>query len=154
MAAGTEQKRRRDVKGSPVKLASESANPLANSVVPVWEWIVAGIGCLLVTGVIGFLLYESIAGNGKPPDIALTVSSVIKTGDGYLVNIGAVNQGGSTAEGVVVQGELRRGTESLEQSHTTIEYLPPHSKRRAGLYFTEDPRRFELKVRALGYEEP
>ena len=35
-----------------------------------------------------------------------------------------------------------------------LDYLPPHSKRRGGLFFTRDPRQFELQARAFGYEEP
>ena len=156
MAGRSEQtpERRRDPNASRDGPTSNSQNPQPNQAVPIWEWIVAGVGSLLVAAAIGSLLYEALAGNGKPPDITLTVNSVIETRNGYLVKIAAVNQGSSTAEGVVVQGELRRGAQSLERSHTTIQYLPPHSKRRVGLFFTEDPRRFELNIRALGYEEP
>jgi uncharacterized protein (TIGR02588 family) len=122
--------------------------------IPIWEWIVAAVGLLLVAGVIGFLLYEAFSGERLPPDVKLSVESVVQTRNGFLVRITAVNEGSLTAEGVIVEGELRSGSEVLERSRTTIDYLPPGSEKRGGLFFTRDPRRFELQVRPLGYEEP
>lgn len=133
---------------------SDSQSRQESNAIPIWEWIVAAIGLMVVAGVLGFLLYEALGGNQLPPDVKLSVDSVVQTGNGYLVKITAANQGGSTAEGVIVEGELRRGTEPVERSQTTIDYLPPHSEKRAGLFFTRDPRQFELQVRPFGYEEP
>ena len=133
---------------------SASQKQQEKDAIPIWEWIVAGIGLLLVAGVIGFLIYEAFSGNRLPPDVKLSVDSVVQTGNGYLVKVTAVNEGGQTAEGVDIEGELRTGTESLERSRTTIDYLPPRSEKRAGLFFARDPRKFELHVRPLGYEEP
>jgi uncharacterized protein (TIGR02588 family) len=133
---------------------SASEKQQENNAIPIWEWIVAAVGFMLVAGVIGFLLYEAFSGNGLPPDVKLSVDSVVQTRNGYLVKITAVNEGGQTAEGVDIEGELRTETESLERSQTTIDYLPPGSKKRLGLFFTRDPRQFQLDVRSLGYEEP
>ena len=133
---------------------SASQKQQEKDAIPIWEWIVAGVGLVLVAGVIGFLIYEAFSGNRLPPDIKLSVDSVVQTPNGFLVTITAVNQGAITAEGVDVEGELRGGAEQLEQSRTTIDYLPPRSKKQAGLFFTRDPRQFELRVRPLGYEEP
>ncbi len=77
-----------------------------------------------------------------------------QTASGFLVRITAVNEGGTTAEGVIVEAELRSGTEPVERSRTTIDYLPPRSEKKAGLFFTRDPRQLDLQVRSLGYEEP
>lgn len=133
---------------------SASQKQQEKDAIPIWEWIVAGVGLVLVAGVIGFLIYEAFSGNRLPPDIKLSVGSVVQTRNGFLVTITAVNQGGITAEGVDIEGELKRGTETIERSQTTIDYLPPRSNKKAGLFFTRDPRQFELQVRPLGYEEP
>ena len=133
---------------------STSQKQQERDAIPIWEWIVAGVGLLLVAGVIGLLLYETFSGNRLPPDIKLSVDSVVQTRNGFLVRITAVNHGTITAEGVDIEGELRGGAEQPEQSRTTIDYLPPRSKKQAGLFFTRDPRQFELHVRPLGYEEP
>lgn len=136
------------------EVRSTSQKQQEKDAIPIWEWIVAGVGLVLVASVIGFLIYEAFTGKRLPPDVKLSVDSVVQTGNGYLVKVTAVNEGGQTAEGVSIEGELRTGTESLERSRTTIDYLPPRSEKRAGLFFTRDPRKFELHVRPLGYEEP
>ena len=133
---------------------SASQKQQEKDAIPIWEWIVAGIGLVLVAGVIGLLIYESFTGSRLPPDVKLSVDSVVQTGNGFLVRVTAVNQGGITAEGVIIEGELRGGAQQAEQSRTTIDYLPPRSEKKAGLFFTRDPRQLELHVRPLGYEEP
>ena len=121
---------------------------------PLWMWGIALLGLALVLGSIVFVLYEAAAGDSSPPDVTVQVDSVLPTRNGFLVEFRAVNEGGSTAEGLTVEGELRDGTESVETSHTTLEYVPSHSEREGGLFFTFDPRRYELQLRAKGYEKP
>jgi uncharacterized protein (TIGR02588 family) len=126
----------------------------ASSDIPVSEWIVGGVGFLLVTGVIVFMLYHAITKIDSPPDIDVSVLSIRQNRSGYLVTVRARNDGGSTAEGLVIEGELKKGSQILERSHTTLDYAPPGSEKQAGLFFTRDPRHFELQLRALGYEDP
>ena len=133
---------------------STSQKQQEKDAIPIWERIVAGVGLVLVAGVVGFLIYEAFTGKRLPPDVKLSVDSVVEIRNGFLVRITAVNEGGMTAEGVIVEAELRSGTEPVERSRTTIDYLPPRSEKRAGLFFTRDPRQLDLQVRSLGYEEP
>ena len=128
----------------------EDKNPRTS----VWEWVIAFVGLVLVVGSIGFMLYQAIWGDQSPPDVTVRVEAVTQMRSGFLVNFQAFNHGGSTAEGIIVQGELKRGTESAETSETTVDYLPAKSERKGGLFFSKDPRLFELQVRAFGYEEP
>jgi uncharacterized protein (TIGR02588 family) len=121
---------------------------------PLWMWGIALLGLALVLGSIVFALYEAAAGDSSPPDVTLRVDSILPTRNGFLVEFRAVNEGGSTAEGLTVEGELRSGTESVEISDTTVEYVPSHSERTGGLFFTSDPRRYELRLRAKGFEKP
>jgi len=121
---------------------------------PIWEWIVAMIGLVLVVSAIGFMLYHAIKGNSSPPVISIGVESVIPTGDKFLVTFRAVNHGELTAAGLTVEGELRNGAQSVETSMATLNYVPSRSARRGGLFFVNDPRKFELKLRAKGYERP
>ena len=157
MAARTEHTSKRR-QGSKIAAVNEprsgSQKQKEENAIPIWEWIVATIGFVLVASVISFLLYEAIGGNRLPPDVKLSVESVVQTRNGYLAKITAVNEGGITAEGVDIEGELKRGTETIERSQTTIDYLPPGSAKKAGLFFIRDPRHFELQVRPLGYEDP
>jgi uncharacterized protein (TIGR02588 family) len=121
---------------------------------PLLEWAIACVGLVLVAGALGVLLYMAIRREVSPPEVTVRVISILPMQNGYLVRFHAVNQGGSTAEGVVIEGELRRGTERAETSHTTLDYLPSRSEKRGGLFFTQDPRQFDFQVRAFGYEEP
>jgi uncharacterized protein (TIGR02588 family) len=121
---------------------------------PPWMWGIAFLGLALVLGSIVFMLYEAAAGDSSPPDVTVRVDAILSTRNGFLVKFQAVNEGGSTAEGLTVEGELRKGTESVETSNTTLEYVPSHSEREGGLFFTVDPRRYELQLRAKGYEKP
>lgn len=134
----------RDVSGQPEK----------NEDIPVLEWIIASIGLALVVGAVTFMVYQAIKGDSSPPDISLHVKSISRIGNGYVVTIRAMNNGGSTAAGLMVEGELRHALETVETSGATISYVPPHSERIGGLFFTKDPRQFELHLRAKGYEAP
>ena len=124
------------------------------SEIPPLEWVAASVGFVLVAAALGLLLFKAIQGEKTPPVITVNVVSVVTVQNGFVVQFNALNQGGSTAEGVVIEGELRRGTEKVETSQTTLDYLPSYSESKGGLFFTQDPRQFEFKVRALGYEEP
>lgn len=121
---------------------------------PLWMWSIAFLGLAMVVGSIGFMLYEAIAGERTPPDVIVQVDLIVPTRNGHLVKFRAVNEGGSTAEGVTVEGKLMNGPESIETSNTTLEYVPSYSMREGGLYFTLDPTQYELRVRAKGYEKP
>jgi uncharacterized protein (TIGR02588 family) len=121
---------------------------------PLWMWGIGLLGLLFILGSIGFMLYEAAAGDSSPPDVTLQVESILPTKHGFLVEFRANNEGGRTAEGLTVEGELRNGEEVVESSETTIEYVPSHSERAGGLFFTQDPREYELELRAKGYETP
>jgi uncharacterized protein (TIGR02588 family) len=121
---------------------------------PLWMWGIALLGLILVLGSIGFALYEAVVGDSSPPDVTVQVESIISTQNGFLVEFRVINEGGTTAAGLTVEGELRNGAEVVEASDTTIDYLPSHSERAGGLFFTQDPRQFELQLQAKGYETP
>ena len=119
-----------------------------------WEWLVAAVGLVLVVGTIGFMLYHAIAGGDAPPQFEVEVVSIEQAGSGFLVTFTATNRGDMTAADVVVEGELRDDTGSKETSTATFTYIPAGSSREGGLYFAQDPRQFQLEVRAKGFERP
>jgi uncharacterized protein (TIGR02588 family) len=121
---------------------------------PWWMWGIALLGSALVAGSVAFMLYEAVAGDSSPPDVTLHVDATLQIRNGYLVKFRAVNEGGSTAEGLTIEGVLRNGTDILETSNTVLEYVPAHSERDGGLFFTSDPRQYQLQLRAKGYENP
>jgi uncharacterized protein (TIGR02588 family) len=122
--------------------------------IPALEWFIGAVGFVVVAGVILFLFHHAITARQSPPEVEVRVMSVARTQNGYLVTVKALNRGGSTAAKVVLEALLRKESAVLERSHTMLDYSPPGSERQAGLFFTRDPRQFELQVRALGYVEP
>ena len=121
---------------------------------PLWMWGIAVLGLALVLGSIGFMLYEAAAGDSSPPDVTVQMDSIRATQNGFQIEFRAINAGGTTAQGLTVEGELKNGAESVETSNTTIEYVPSHSERAGGLFFKSDPRQYQLQLRAKGYEKP
>lgn len=121
---------------------------------PLWMWGIGLVGLLLVLGSIGFALYEAIAGDASPADVTVEVVKILPAEDGFLVEFRVANEGGTTAAGLTVEGELRNGAEIVEASDTTVEYVPSHSERKGGLFFTLDPSQYDLQLRAKGYETP
>lgn len=121
---------------------------------PLLEWIMALVGAVLIGATSGFLLYEALAQGDEPPSVAIEVRDVQAQEGRFLVAFDANNTGDETGAGVIVEGQLVQGGETVETSSVTIPYVPGHSTRKGGLFFTQDPAQYELRIRALGYERP
>ena len=122
--------------------------------IPRMEWIVALIGVALVVFTIGWIIWRGLAREPGPPQVALQMKSVVEVGNGYLVHVQAINQGGRTAADVKVAGTLSNTTRQVETAEMTFKFLPPNSPRQGGLFFTNDPRTLRLELSAQGYEAP
>lgn len=122
--------------------------------IPRWSWIAAGVGLALVLGSAGFMFYQGFTGDSSPPDLVIETGKVIPRGDRYLVPITVTNRGESAAAGLVLEGVLKAGGETIETSGITIDYVPSSSERKAGLFFSMDPRKFDLQVQARGFTQP
>ena len=121
---------------------------------PWWMWGIALLGLAMVAGSIAFMIYEAAAGDASSADITVHVDATLQIRNGYLVKFRVVNEGGTTVEGLTVEGVLRNGTNIQETSDTVIEWVPAHSEREGGLFFSSDPRQFQMQIRAKGYENP
>ena len=120
----------------------------------VSEWIVAIVSAALVLGLLGYLIYDGTRSPRTPPDITVEVDSIQRAGSGYLVLFRARNRGRITAAEVVVEGELESESGKVERSETTIDYVPARGEQHGGLYFSGDPQRARLRLRAHGYRDP
>lgn len=119
-----------------------------------WERLVALIGLILALSAIGYLLYQAISSKDSPPAIELRVDEILTTQNSYLVKITALNQSDSTAAELKLAGTLFQDEEPVETSQITFDYLPAQSQRKGGLFFQYDPRRYRLRLRAEGYQNP
>ena len=118
------------------------------------EWLMAFVGLALVLGTMIVIAYQAYTRENSPPDISITTDVIVALRKGYLVKIRAVNRGDTTAANVTVEGQLKSASGVAETSEATFQYLPPHSERRGGIYFTKDPRQHELVLKPRGYEAP
>jgi uncharacterized protein (TIGR02588 family) len=131
---------------------AKSQQPTADT--PLLEWIASAIGLLLTVAVLVVIGGQAVSGAAKQvPDIEIKVVRVVPASTGFAVEIIARNRGGGTAAAVEIEGRLEAGGKE-ETSGATFDYVPGHSERKGGLFFSEDPRRHKLEVRALGYKKP
>lgn len=100
------------------------------------------------------MLYQGLTGESSPPEITIETETIVPGEGGYLVRIRVANRGGSVAAQLTVEGALREGPATVEQSAITMDYLPAGSERRGGLFFSRDPRKYDLQIRAKGYRDP
>jgi uncharacterized protein (TIGR02588 family) len=120
----------------------------------VVEWVVAAIGLVLVLASLGYLVWHGWAEEAGTPQPALQVLGVQAQEGRFLVLLRVHNRGRAPAAGLRVTGELRRGEAVVERSETEFDYLPGESSREAGLFFSRDPRSFELVVRPASFQRP
>lgn len=121
---------------------------------PVWEWIIAAIGLILVVGAIGTMFYRAMTEESTPPMLAFSVVSIEPVDSGFLVSFSVANSGSQTAAGLTVEGVLKSGEENAETSTATLTYAPANSIRHGGFFFSKNPNYHVLQIRALGYEKP
>jgi uncharacterized protein (TIGR02588 family) len=119
-----------------------------------WEWVAAGLGLIIVGAIIGYLIYFGMSEHGKVPVIEVQVIEIHPTPAGYVVRFNTLNRGGVTAAGLRIRGELRRGETVLEETETELDYVPPHSERKASLIFQADPGSGTLRITPTGYTDP
>lgn len=128
---------------------SEKSEPTST-----WEWIVAGIGLVLVLGVIGYVGYAAFQDKGKVPVVTVEALGVEPVPNGYAVQIQVRNRARVTAAKLEIEGELRQGDRAVETSSITFDYLPSLSERKGGIFFERDPQQHELRLVVKGYVEP
>lgn len=120
-----------------------------------WEFVTGAIGALLVAGVIGSMILEAMRAPAHPvPALVVEMDTVRSVRAGWVVAVTVQNSGDATAAEVTVEGTLYDDTGMVETSQVTLDYVPVHSRREAGLHFTRDPARHRLVLRPLGYRRP
>lgn len=116
---------------------------------PFVEWLTGGAGALIFAAIVGILLTNAVSNPAGPPDIVVAVERVVPVSNGYVVAFVARNDGDTTAAMVEISGEG-----SVETHRAMLDYLPPRSERRGGLFFAADPRASGVVLRAEGYQDP
>ncbi|HEX8337013.1 MAG TPA: hypothetical protein VF621_09795 [Pyrinomonadaceae bacterium] len=119
------------------------------------EWVVFGVGLLLVLSTLAYLVYDGATAGDSPPDVQVRLGEPRRGGPGFLVPVTVVNRGGETAGGVTVEVVLEAaGSPEPERGEFTLAFLPRGGTREGWVAFRTDPRAGTLTARALGYEKP
>ena len=119
-----------------------------------WEWVLAGLGLLLLVASVGYLLYYQWSSSDAPPDPAIEVIAVDPQQGRFLVRVRVRNRSHTTAADLRVTGELRQGDAVVERSETEFPYLAAESSHEGGLFFTHDPRTLRLELGVESYQVP
>ena len=61
--------------------------------IPPLEWAIGALGALIVAAVIGFLLWQGVAGDSSPPEIHVEIKDIAPVRDGFRVQFEAQNTG-------------------------------------------------------------
>jgi uncharacterized protein (TIGR02588 family) len=119
------------------------------------EWVVFGVGLVLVVSTLAYLVYDGATSADAPPDIEVRLGEPQRGGPGFLVPVTVFNRGGETAGGVAVEVVLEgAGAPEPERAEFTIAFLPRRGTREGWVAFRSDPRAGRLTARAIGYEKP
>lgn len=120
------------------------------------ERITMIISIIILAGVIGLASWASFATGNTPPEIRVEVNleKMRETKSGYYVPITITNDGGLTAQSVVVSGELVTDAPEPETAEVTIDFLAGGESESAELVFSTNPNDGELTVAPTSYLQP
>ena len=118
------------------------------------QWLIGGASTLLVLLLLGFILYEAMKGTDLPPIISVRSEKIVLGNQGFVVQFAAKNSGGLTAKSVNIEGRLTEDGKEIEKSNATLSFVPSHAERHGGLFFSHDPRQYQLEIKPKGYDRP
>ena len=119
-----------------------------------FEAAAAVLGGLLVLATLGFLVSEVLTEQDAVGGVRVSARRVQPVEGGWLVQFEAHNLGSAALAEVRVQGRLRLASGEVQVREAQLDYLPGHSTREGGLYFTEAPRPAALELLPGGYQLP
>jgi uncharacterized protein (TIGR02588 family) len=118
------------------------------------EWICFAVSLLLVSSLLGYLIYAALTNAASPALIELQLSPPEERGGKFVIKVVAENRGNETAEGVYVE-VLLKGNGKEERGMFVIDRIPRKGQRRGAVTFETDPRlASSVEARTLGYAEP
>jgi uncharacterized protein (TIGR02588 family) len=112
------------------------------------------ISIILILALLALVTYVSITGGDKPPIIeARPLDQEIRhEGESYYLPVAVTNQGGRTAEEVVIQAELAGSDGSSEVSEFTLDFLAGGETREGSTVFATDPLTGELTIDVASFQ--
>ena len=114
------------------------------------EWITFAVSLLVTAALVGAALYEHVVEEGPPGPlvtVALALDRAERRGDAYYVPFTVANAGAAAAADVGIVFEVRRNEEVLEESTTTIPFLPVEGTAEGEMVTVLDPAQHEVVAR-------
>ena len=122
---------------------------------PALEWIAAALGLAALLFVVVVIGREALTVETEQlPAIQVETRRIAPIAGGFVVEFEATNQASGTAAAVEIQGQLGSADDPVETSSATLDYVAGHATAKGGLFFKQDPRKYPLEVRALGFQTP
>jgi uncharacterized protein (TIGR02588 family) len=119
------------------------------------EIVASGTGLLLTLAMLAFIGWEALTRPGDVPPAVTVEARQVTQGEGvWVLEFEATNHTPVTAANVRILGTLSRDGGEVESGEAVLDYVPGGSSVRGGLFFSADPRGFEVELRALGYSDP
>ena len=110
------------------------------------EWAVFGLGLILVVGVLGFLVYQLVAGSDEPANLVVTFDTPEERRGTVLIPLTVTNEGDQVAEAAVI--EVCAGPDACGE--VTFTYVPQGSTRQGVVGLTA-PLAAPLTSRIVSY---
>lgn len=115
------------------------------------EWAALGVALLLLTTVVGIVVWLWVTDLGEPARFTITRGQLRSEKQQFYLPIVVMNTGDETASQVQLQGKLLvDGREEIVD--TTFDFVPGHSQVEAILIFSADPGAAEVRV--VSYQQP
>src|SRR5690606_25511132 len=96
---------------------------------PMIEWIFGAVSALLVAGVIGFLAFEALFGDSRPPDLDVSIERIDKSAGGTLILVAVTNTGDKAAADVGIQARVSGPDGNAELREIRFDFVAAHSVR-------------------------
>lgn len=120
------------------------------------EIIVFSLSLSLILATVGFLVYDGLIKERKPPVVRIELKRdrVERTEGGFRLPLVLRNSGDEAVQNVMVQVTATSKTGEIESSEVVMPFLPEGSIRNAVVLFTVDPRDVIIDARTASYILP
>ena len=122
------------------------------------EWVVFGVGLLLVVSTLAYLAYDGATMGNDPPSLEVRLGTPEQRTHNFIVPVTVINHGDETAEGITIEVTLENdggsGGGEPVRGELTVAFLPRRATREGFVTFQQYPRASRLNARVLGYEKP
>ncbi|MGB3495155.1 MAG: TIGR02588 family protein [Elainellaceae cyanobacterium] len=141
----------------PSLIDSQASEPLSKprSRRSLAEWITFTIAALILSALVGLIIYDWQVNQSRPPAFQVEVTESARVTDGrYYVPFSIQNTGGRIARTVQVTAELLLENGDNESGEQQIDFLSGNERKSGSFVFSHNPQQGELLIRVASYGLP